>query len=157
MLSAVRRVTRLPIIAKLTPNVTDIAKMAIAAEKGGADAVLLVNTFAAMAVDIDTKKPKLGNITGGLSGPAIKPIALKMVWDVYNNVDIPVIGVGGIMDHKDAIEFMLCGAAAIQVGTATFINPKTLIEVIDGITGYCAENNVKRVKELVGNLKAGAL
>ena len=157
MVSAVKRSTSLPIIAKLTPNVTDISKIAMASEKGGADAVLLINTFAAMAVDIDTKRPKLGNITGGLSGPAIKPIALKMVWDVYNNVDIPVIGVGGIMDHKDAIEFLLCGATAIQIGTATFVNPKTSLEVIEGIAGYCAKNGIVNVKELVGSLNAGAL
>ena len=110
-----------------------------------------------MAVDIDTRKPKLGNITGGLSGPAIKPIALKMVWDVYNNVDIPVIGVGGIMDYKDAVEFMICGATAVQIGTATFVNPKASLEVIDGIAGYCAKNNVTHIKELVGSLNAGAL
>ena len=157
MISAARRVTRLPIIAKLTPNVTDISKIAIAAEKGGSDAVSLVNTFAAMAVDSDTRKPKLGNITGGLSGPAIKPIVLKMVWDVYNNVDIPIIGVGGIMEYKDAIEFMLCGATAVQVGTATFVNPKTSLEIVDDIARYCTKNNITRVKELVGSLKAGAL
>ena len=156
-ISAVRRVTRLPIIAKLTPSVTDIAKIAIAAEKGGAEAVLLVNTFAAMAVDIDTKKPRLGNIVGGLSGPAIKPIALKMVWDVYNNVDIPVIGVGGIMDYRDAIEFMICGATAVQVGTAIFVNPKAALEVIEGIIRYCVKNNVTNAGELVGGLKVGAL
>lgn len=157
MVRAVRNVTHLPIIAKLTPNVTEISKIAIAAEKGGADAVSLVNTFPAMAVDIESWKPRLGNITGGLSGPAIKPIALKMVWDVYNNVDIPVIGVGGIMDHKDAIEFMLCGATAIQVGTATFVNPKTAVEIISGIKKYCKGKNINSVNELVGSLKAGAL
>ncbi len=157
MIRAVRGVTHLPIVAKLTPSVTDISKIAIAAEKGGADAVLLVNTFPAMAVDIESGRPRLGNITGGLSGPAIKPIALKMVWDVYNNVDIPVIGVGGIMDYKDAIEFMLCGATAVQVGTATFVNPKAPAEVVDGITEYCVKNNIMNVHELVGSLKAGAL
>ena len=157
MVSAVKRATSLPVIAKLTPNVTDISVIAMAAEKGGADAILLVNTFAAMAVDIDTKRPKLGNITGGLSGPAIKPIALKMVWDTYNKIDIPIIGAGGIMDYKDAIEFMLCGATAVQVGTATFVNPKAPAEIVDGITGYCAKNNIMNVKELVGSLKAGDL
>lgn len=157
VIRAVKRATRLPIIAKLTPNVTDISEIAVAAEKGGADAILLVNTFSAMAVDIDTKMPKLGNITGGLSGPAIRPIALKMVWDVYNNVDIPVIGVGGIMEYKDAVEFMICGATAVQVGTATFVNPKASVEIIEGITKYCAKNSIANVTELVGSLKAGAL
>ena len=157
MVRAVRSATRLPIIAKLTPNVTDIAKIAIACEKGGADAVLVANTFPAMAVDIETRKPKLGNITGGLSGPAIKPITLKMVWDVYNKIGIPIIGCGGIMDYKDAIEFMLCGATAVQVGTATFVNPKAPVEIIDGIAGYCAENKIINIKELVGSLNAGAL
>ena len=157
MVRAVRSVTRLPIIAKLTPNVTDISKIAIAAEKGGADAVLIANTFPAMAVDIGTRKPRLGNITGGLSGPAIKPIILKMVWDVYNKVKIPVIGCGGIMDYKDVIEFMLCGARAIQVGTATFVNPKAPVEIIAGIRKYCAASNVNDIKKLIGNMKTGAL
>lgn len=154
---AVRASTKLPLVAKLTPNVTDIARVAVAVEKAGADAVLAVNTFAAMAVDIDTKKPKLGNVTGGLSGPAIKPIALKMVWDIYNKVDIPVIGAGGIMNYCDAAEFMLCGASAIQVGTATFVNPNTACEIAAGIGKYCAENGVKKVSELVGNINIGAL
>ena len=157
VVSAARKATSRTLIAKLSPSVADISKIAIAAQNAGADAVLLMNTFPAMAVDIDTRRPKLGNITGGLSGPAIKPIALKMVWDVYNNVDIPVIGVGGIMDYRDAGEFMICGATAIQVGTATFVNPKASIEVIDGIRRYCVKNNVKRVKELIGSLNAGAL
>ena len=157
VVSAARRATTRTLITKLSPNVANISKIAVAAEDAGADAVLLVNTFPAMAVDIDTRKPKLGNITGGLSGPAIKPIALKMVWDVYNNVDIPVIGVGGIMDYKGAVEFMICGAIAVQIGTATFVNPKASIEVVDGIAGYCDKNNIRNIKELVGSLNAGAL
>ncbi|MFA6320276.1 MAG: dihydroorotate dehydrogenase [Candidatus Omnitrophota bacterium] len=154
---AVRRATGLPIIAKLTPNVTDIAKIAVAVEKAGADAILAVNTFAAMAIDIETRRPKLGNVTGGLSGPAIKPIALKMIWDIYNKVEIPIIGVGGIMNYKDAVEFMLCGAAAIQVGTATFVNPNTAIEIIKGLNKYCSDKNIKNMSELVGNINIGRL
>jgi dihydroorotate dehydrogenase (NAD+) catalytic subunit len=154
---AARRATRLPLIAKLSPNVTDISKIAIAAQRAGADAVLLVNTFPAMAVDVDTKKPKLGNITGGLSGPAIKPIALKMVWDAYNKLDIPIIGCGGIMDTNDAVEFILCGASAVQVGTATFVNPNAPAEIIKGINKYCAKNGINDMNELVGSKKVGAL
>lgn len=154
---AVRKITKLPLIAKLTPNVTDISQIAIAVEKAGADAILAVNTFGAMAVDINTKKPKLGNITGGLSGPAIKPIALKMVWDIYNKVEIPIIGVGGIMDYRDAVEFMLCGAVAIQVGTATFANPQAAVEIITGLNKYCLKNNIKNMTGLVGNINIGAL
>ena len=104
-----------------------------------------------------SKRPKLGNITGGLSGPAIKPIALKMVWDAYNKIDIPIIGCGGIMDYKDAVEFMVCGAAAIQVGTATFINPKAAAEIVKGLAKYCTKNGIGSVSGLVGSLNAGAL
>ncbi|MDD3906058.1 MAG: dihydroorotate dehydrogenase [Candidatus Omnitrophica bacterium] len=151
---AVRSSTRLPLIAKLTPNVTDISVIAASAEKAGADAVLLVNTFPAMAVDIETKKPKLGNITGGLSGPAIKPIALKMVWDVYNKVDIPIIGSGGIINYKDAIEFMLCGATAVQIGTAVFTDPRTPGCVIKDIRRYLEHAGYRRIKDIIGGLKA---
>jgi len=154
---AVRKAARLTIIAKLSPNVTDIVKIARASEKGGADAVVVANTFPAMAVDIETGKPKLGNITGGLSGPAIKPIALKMVWDASNKIGIPIIGAGGITDYKDAIEFMLCGASAIQIGTATFVNPRAAAEIVGGLRKYCAENDIRNIKELVGCLKTGAL
>ena len=152
----VRRATRRPIIAKLTPNVTDISKIAIAAEKAGADAVLIANTFPAMAVDVGTRKPKLGNITGGLSGPAIKPIVLKMVWDVYSKIKIPIIACGGIMDHEDAVEFMLCGARAIQVGTATFVNPKAAVEIIDGLRKYCGKNKISDINKVTGGIKTGA-
>jgi dihydroorotate dehydrogenase (NAD+) catalytic subunit len=153
IIEAVRKATPLTIIAKLSPNVTDIKKIARAAERAGADAVSLVNTFVGMAVDIDTKRPVLGNITGGLSGPAIKPIALRMVREAYNSTKIPVIGMGGIMDYKDAIEFMLCGASAIQVGTANFVNPAASNEIIGGIKGYMAKNGIKEIKELIGALK----
>lgn len=150
---SVRRVTGMTIIAKLAPNVTDITKIAKAAELAGADAVLLVNTFQAMAVDIKTRLPKLGNVTGGLSGPAIKPIALKLAWDAYNNIGIPVIGVGGIMNYEDAIEFIICGATAVQVGTANFVNPKASVEIVGGISKYLAANKIGDINKLRGGLK----
>ena len=133
---AARKAAKTVLIAKLSPNVTDISEVAGAAEDAGADAVSLINTFPAMAIDIKTGRPVLGNVTGGLSGPAIKPIALKMVWDVHNAVKIPIIGIGGIMTAEDAIEFLLCGAKAVQVGTANFVNPKAPLEIIKGIEKY---------------------
>ena len=133
---AARKAAKTVLIAKLSPNVTDIGEVAGAAEDAGADAVSLINTFPAMAIDIKTGRPILGNVTGGLSGPAIKPIALKMVWDVHNAVKIPIIGIGGIMTAEDAIEFLLCGAKAVQVGTANFVNPKAPLEIIKGIEKY---------------------
>ncbi|MDO8525419.1 MAG: dihydroorotate dehydrogenase [Candidatus Omnitrophota bacterium] len=154
---AVRGAVKIPLIAKLAPNVADISGIAIAAQNAGADAVLIANTVAAMAVDIETGRPKLGNITGGLSGPAIKPIALKLVWDAYNKIDIPIIGCGGIMDTEDALEFILCGAQAVQVGTAIFVDPKTPVEIVKGINKYCLKNKIKDIGRLVGSLKIGAL
>jgi dihydroorotate dehydrogenase (NAD+) catalytic subunit len=153
VIDSVRRVTGLTLIAKLSPCVTDITKIAAAAKAAGADAVSLINTFPAMAVDILTKRPALGGVTGGLSGPAIKPIALKMVRDVYGKVGIPIIGIGGIMDYRDAVEFILCGAAAIQVGTANFVNPRAAVGIIEGIRGYLTGNKIKDVNTLVGGLK----
>jgi dihydroorotate dehydrogenase (NAD+) catalytic subunit len=150
---AVRKATRLTIIAKLSPNVTDIAKIALVCQDAGADAVSLVNTFAGMAVNIETRKPVLGNITGGLSGPAIKPIALKMVRDVYKKVRIPVIGIGGIMNCADAVEFILCGATAVQVGTASFINPTAAADTVDGLKKYMAKNGIADIGKLIGALK----
>ncbi len=152
LVQAVRKSTGLTLIVKLSPNVTDIALMAKSVEEGGADAVSLVNTFRAMAVNIHTKKPELGNTIGGLSGPAIKPIALRMVWEVGQAVNIPIIGMGGIMNATDAIEFILVGASAIQIGTANLINPKTGIEVIHGIREYLAQNKIDRVQKLIGTL-----
>jgi dihydroorotate dehydrogenase (NAD+) catalytic subunit len=152
LVRAVRKATALTLIVKLSPNVTDIALIAESVEEGGADAVSLVNTFRAMAVNIHTKRPELGNIIGGLSGPAIKPIALRMVWEVSQAVNIPIIGMGGIMNAKDAIEFILVGASAIQIGTANLVNPKTGIEVIHGIKKYLAQNKMNRVQELIGAL-----
>jgi len=150
LVQAVRKSTALTLIVKLSPNVTDIASMAKSVEEGGADAVSLVNTFRAMAVNIYTRKPELGNIIGGLSGPAIKPIALRMVWEVGQAVNIPIIGMGGIMNAKDAIEFILVGASAIQIGTANLINPRTGIEVIRGIKQYLTQYKIDRVQRLIG-------
>jgi len=150
--SAVREVFHKPIIVKLSPNVTDITEIAKGVEGAGADAVSLVNTFLGMAIDANTKKPILSTVTGGLSGPAIKPIALRMVWQVYNAVKIPVVGVGGIMNATDAIEFMLAGATAIQVGTANFIDPQVSIKIIDGIEEYCQKNGISKVANLTGGL-----
>jgi dihydroorotate dehydrogenase (NAD+) catalytic subunit len=150
LVRAVRKSTQLPLIVKLSPNVTDIASLAKITEEEGADAVSLVNTFKAMAINIHSRKPELGNIIGGLSGPAIKPIALRMVWEVSQRVKIPVIGIGGIVKAEDAIEFILAGASAIQIGTANLVNPQTSLEVIQGIKDYLAENKIHRLRRLIG-------
>jgi dihydroorotate dehydrogenase (NAD+) catalytic subunit len=149
----VRKVYDKTLIVKLSPNVTNIADIALAVEYSGADCVSLVNTFLGMAIDINTRKPVLSTITGGLSGPAIKPIALRMVWQVSNAVKIPVIGMGGIMDSNDAIEFFLAGASAIQVGTANFIDPKTTIKIIEGINQYLDKHNFQTISEIIGKLQ----
>jgi dihydroorotate dehydrogenase (NAD+) catalytic subunit len=141
------------LIVKLSPNVTDIAEMAMAVEGAGADAVSLVNTFLGMALDAESRKPLLSTITGGLSGPAIKPIALRMVWQVYKAVKIPVIGMGGIMNAADAIEFMLAGSAAIQVGTACFVDPMVPVNIIRGMEDYMDRHGVKEVSELTGAME----
>ena len=142
-----------PVIVKLSPNVTDITVIARAVEEAGADAVSLVNTVLGMAIDIDTRRPKLANIFGGLSGPAIKPIALRMVWQVAESVSVPVIGVGGITTREDAIEFLLAGAKAVQVGTANFINPRATEEIVQGIESYLVEKDIDSVEELVGKAR----
>lgn len=154
VVSAVRAKTRRPLIVKLAPDISRIALFARAAEECGADAISLINSIPAMAIDIETRRPKLGNVTGGLSGPAIKPIALKMVWEAARAVKIPVIGIGGIACAADAIEFLLAGAAAIAVGTATFLNPAAAIEIAGGIGDYLARHGLKRVKDLTGGLRA---
>ncbi|MBS3919058.1 MAG: dihydroorotate dehydrogenase [Deltaproteobacteria bacterium] len=154
LVSEVKKSIRRPLIVKLSPNVTDITVIARSAEEGGADAVSLINTFKAMAINIHTKKPELGNVTGGLSGPAIKPIALRMVWEVSRAVKIPVIGMGGIMKAEDAIEFMLAGASAIQIGTANLIRPMTGIEVINGIKKYLIQTKMDQIQSLIGFFKA---
>jgi len=153
IVSSIRKVTTLPLIVKLTPNVTDIKIIAQAAEEAGADALSLINTLVGMAVDIDSRKPKLANISGGLSGPAVKPVALWLVWQVFRTVNIPVIGIGGIIKVEDALEFIIAGARAIEIGTANFINPNITIEIIEGIKKYLIKNNIKDVNELVGSMK----
>ena len=150
---AVREVYTKTLIVKLSPNVTDIAEMAKAVEGAGADAVSLVNTFLGMAIDAESRKPQLSTITGGLSGPAIKPIALRMVWQVYNAVKIPVYGMGGIMNATDAIEFILAGSSAVQVGTACFIDPRIPVKIIAGIEEYMQRHGVKNVQDLVGAME----
>lgn len=149
----VRNVCDKPLIVKLSPNVTDITEIAKAVEGQGADSVSLVNTFLGMAIDAEKRVPLLSTVTGGLSGPAIKPIALRMVWQVYNAVKIPVIGMGGIMNATDAIEFMLAGAAAVQVGTAIFKDPFIPLNIIDGIEDYLNRHNLKSVSEITGALQ----
>ncbi len=153
VVSQVRKETSLPLIVKLSPNVTDITEMAKAAEDGGADAVSLINTLIGMAIDIHKKKPVLANTIGGLSGPAIKPVALRMVWQVADAVKIPVIGIGGISTWQDAIEFILAGASAIQVGTANFFNPRITDEIIIGIEDYLKKNKYSSVREIIGLAK----
>jgi dihydroorotate dehydrogenase (NAD+) catalytic subunit len=149
----VKEATALPVIVKLTPNVTDIASIAQAVEKAGADAVSLINTLTGMSVDLKTRRPHLKNITGGLSGPAIKPVALRMVWQVAQSVSIPVIGIGGIMSAEDALEFLIVGAKAVQIGTANFINPHATMEVVGGIENYLAVNKIKNINEIIGTFQ----
>jgi dihydroorotate dehydrogenase (NAD+) catalytic subunit len=153
VISAVRKATDLTLIVKLSPNVTDIAYMAKTAEDAGADALSLINTLTGMAVDLVTKRPRLANVTGGLSGPAIKPIALRMVWECYRKVRIPIIGMGGIVTAEDALEFILCGASAVAVGTGNFINPRSAMDILEGIRSYLSSNNEKSVEGLRGSLK----
>ncbi len=145
--------TKKPVILKLSPNVTDIVPIAQAAENAGADALSLINTLTGMAIDIHTWRPILGNITGGLSGPAVKPVALRLVWQTAKAVHIPVIGMGGIRTAEDAIEFFLAGACAVSVGTANFINPAITMKIIDGIDTYLAERGLRNIRELIGQLK----
>ncbi len=153
LINSIRKATSLPLIVKLTPNVTDIKTIAQAAEEAGADALSLINTLVGMVVDIDSHKPKLANVSGGLSGPAVKPVALWLVWQVFQTVNIPVIGIGGIIKVGDALEFIIAGARAIEIGTANFVNPRVTIEIIEGIEKYLIENNIKDINELVGSLK----
>jgi dihydroorotate dehydrogenase (NAD+) catalytic subunit len=149
----VRGETDLPLIVKLTPNVADIAEIALAVEAAGADAVSLINTITGMSVDIEQRRPHLANITGGLSGPAIRPIALRMVWQAVRAVKIPVIGIGGIMSAADALEFIITGARAVEIGTANFIRPSATIEIIDGIADYLDRHGIGKITELIGSLQ----
>jgi dihydroorotate dehydrogenase (NAD+) catalytic subunit len=151
----VKKASTVPVIVKLSPNVTDIAAIAVAVEEGGADAISLINTLIGMAVNLKTRRPELANVIGGLSGPAIKPVALRMVYQVARAVRIPVIGIGGIETAEDALEFMLAGATAIQVGTANFINPRASEEVVEGITQYALQENLHSIREMIGALKIG--
>lgn len=150
---AIRKVYDKTLIVKLSPNVTDITEIAKGIEGAGADAVSLVNTFLGMAIDAKTKKPILSTVTGGLSGPAIKPLAIRMVWQVYNAVKIPIVGMGGIMNATDAIEFMLAGSTAIQIGTANFIDPQVSVKVVDGTKEYMQEHKIENVNDLIGALE----
>src|ERR1035437_4622173 len=150
---AVRKVYKKTLIVKLSPNVTNIAEIAKAIEDAGADSVSLINTLLGMAIDSEKRRPVLSTITGGLSGPAVKPIALRMVWEVARAVKIPVIGLGGIMNSADAIEFILAGASAIQIGTANFIDPTITIKVIDGINDYLDRHHYLSVNEIIGGLE----
>lgn len=147
-----RAATSRPLIVKLTPNVTDVTEIARAAESAGADALSLINTLLGMAVDARTRRPKLARVVGGLSGPAVKPIALRMVWQCYKAVQVPLLGMGGIATGEDAVEFMLAGATAVAVGTANFTNPCAAADVAEGIARYCAEQGVRDVHELIGGL-----
>ena len=150
VVNAVRKATNLPVIPKLSPNVTDIVIMAKTCVDSGADAISLINTLLGTSIDAETRTFRLANITGGLSGPAIKPIALRMVWQVAQAVKVPVIGIGGIMTAEDAVEFFLAGADAIQVGTANFVNPNAAIEIIEGLYAYLERHDFKHITEIVG-------
>ena len=154
---SVKKNTSKPVIVKLSPNVTDITVMAKAVEDAGADAIALINTLTGMVVDIRTWKPLLGNITGGLSGPAVKPIAVRMVWQVANAVKVPILGLGGIATAEDAIEFLLAGASAVAVGAENFIHPDAVVKVAEGVDSYLESRGLKHVSELVGQLRIGAV
>ncbi len=153
LVSAVRKVTQKTLITKLSPNVTDITEIAMAAQKAGSDAVSLINTLTAMSIDIETRKPKIAMVTAGLSGPAIRPVAVRMVWEAYQKIKVPIIGMGGIINTSTALEFIIAGATAIAVGTANFINPKITSEIIAGIRQYLIQNKIKNIRELIGSIK----
>ena len=153
LVKAVRAKTNLPLLVKLSPNVTDITEVARAVEDAGTDALSAINTLLGMAINAETREPELANVTGGLSGPAIKPVALRLVWEVYKSVSIPIVGMGGIMTATDALEFFIAGASAVAIGTANFVNPKASLEVVEGIESYLENEDMKSIKELVGSLK----
>jgi dihydroorotate dehydrogenase (NAD+) catalytic subunit len=155
LLAAVRKATRLPLIAKLSPNVTDVTAFAKAAADAGCDGLSLINTLLGMAIDVRCRKPRLANCTGGLSGPAIRPVAVRMVWQVARAVSLPIIGMGGIVTGEDAMEFMLAGASAVAVGTANFINPRATLDVLDGIEGFMREQKIGDLREVIGKVDAG--
>ena len=153
LIGTLRRVTSLPIIAKLTPNITDITEIATHVEEAGADAISAINTIRGMAIDISTRRPKLGAIMGGLSGPAIKPVAIAAVYQVAKRVRIPVIGIGGISSAEDALEFMIAGATAVQIGTANFVEPRTGATVVDGLATWCTASDVPAIREVIGRME----
>ena len=153
LVKRVRENTDLPIVVKLSPNVTDITVIARAVEDAGADAISAINTLLGMAINAETRKPELANVTGGLSGPAIKPVALRIVWEISKSVSIPVVGMGGIMNVTDAVEFLIAGASAVAVGTANFANPNASMEIVKGIREYLKKSGMESIKELVGSLK----
>lgn len=153
LVGRIKALSKFPIIAKLSPNVTDITEIAQAAQEAGADAVSLVNTFTAMAIDIKTRKSRIGNFTGGLSGPAIRPIALYMVQKAASHLKIPVIGMGGIMTAGDALEFLIAGASMVAIGTANFINPRAPVDVLEGLEAYMKDNKISDIREIIGSLK----
>jgi len=144
-----------PVIVKLSPNVTDIAVQAKAVENAGAQALSLINTLTGMTIDIETREPKLAGVSGGLSGPAIRPVALYMVREAVKAVRIPVIGIGGITDHRDALEFLIAGAVAVQVGTANFVNPRATLDIVDGLKRFCRKRGISRIEDIIGTLKEG--
>lgn len=152
VVAAAKKSTKKPVILKLSPNVTDICTMAKAVEAAGADCISLINTLLGMEININTKRPTLGNITGGLSGACVKPVALHMVWQVANAVDIPIIGMGGINSWQDAVEFFLAGADAVAIGTANFTNPAVTMEICDGLNDYLAQNNIENIADIVGKV-----
>lgn len=155
LLSAVRKATRLPVIAKLSPNVTDITEFAHAALDAGCDGLSLINTLLGMAIDVRCRKPRLANCTGGLSGPAIRPVAVRMVWQAANAVPLPIIGMGGIVTGEDALEFILAGASAVAVGTANFIDPRATLNVIEGIETFMRDQGINDIKNLIGTVNVG--
>jgi dihydroorotate dehydrogenase (NAD+) catalytic subunit len=155
VVTACRKATKLPLITKMSPNVVSIAPYAQAAEAAGSDALSIMNSFPAMAIDIETRQPRLANITGGLTGPCIKPIAIKLVWEAAKAVKIPIIGMGGIQSAADAIEFILAGATAIAVGTANFYEPQTALQVIEGLRQYLEENRIQDIRQLIGRVQIG--
>jgi dihydroorotate dehydrogenase (NAD+) catalytic subunit len=153
LVKLVKKVSILPLITKLSPNVTDIVEIALSAQEAGSDAISLVNTFLALAIDPETRKPKLANVFGGLSGPAIKPIALRMVYQVASRIQIPVIGIGGILSGYDALEFLIAGAKAVEVGTANFVDPVAALNIIEEMRDYCQRKKIAKIEEIIGTLE----
>jgi dihydroorotate dehydrogenase (NAD+) catalytic subunit len=154
LVSAVRKLTKKCLITKLSPNVTSVSDIALAAQDAGRDAVALINTLTGMSIDVHKCAPRIGSWVGGLSGPAIRPVAVRMVWEAYNKIKIPIIGMGGIMDIESALEFFLAGATIVSIGTANFINPKVSLEIVSGLKQYMLDNNIPNLSNIIGKLKA---